>query len=337
MSVVSSLFARKMIENANPGPRVSELLRLVGLDPSAPPDPKQLVTEEAYCTLLETLAGMTRGPLDFHIRTGASMRCEHMGALGLAWKSAPKLGDSFERMVRYSQLVNRVTTFGLRERGDRLHITSQRPGERLGTLLSNEAALVTIWTVIKESAGEDVAPLEVHYRHAPQRSAPALEACFGCSVRFGQSVDALVFPREVSARPNRLGDEGLHRFFGQHLAMELGAETIEAPLDEQVRAEVRQCLNDGVPRVSEIAQRLGMSGRTLQRRLREHDLSYQSLADEARRELAERLLHQTSYSLAEIAFLTGFSEQSAFNRAFKRWSGRTPRSFRLQPQLAAPS
>lgn len=321
-----------MIESASPGPRARELLRLVGIDPSAPPDPKQLVTEDAYCTLLETLAQMREGPLDFHIRMSASMRCEHMGALGLAWKSAPRLGDSFDRLVRYSRLVNRVTTFGLRERGDSVHITSQRAGERLGALLSNEATLVTIWTVTKESAGEDVAPLEVHYRHAPQRSAPALEACFGCPVRFGHSVDALVFPREVSARPNRLGDEGLHRFFGQHLDMELGAETIEAPLDERVRAEVRQCLNDGVPRVSEIAQRLGMSGRTLQRRLRELDLSYQSLADEARRELAERLLHQTRYSLAEIAFLTGFSEQSAFTRAFKRWAGQTPRSFRLSVQ-----
>jgi len=73
-----------------------------------------------------------------------------------------------------------------------------------------------------------------------------------------------------------------------------------------------------------------MSGRTLQRRLSDRGYSFQKVVDEARRELAERLLKGTEYPLAEVAFLTGFSEQSAFNRAFKRWAGQTPRSFRLE-------
>jgi AraC-like DNA-binding protein len=75
-----------------------------------------------------------------------------------------------------------------------------------------------------------------------------------------------------------------------------------------------------------------MSGRTLQRRLSARGYSFQALVDESRRELAERLLKETGYPLAEIAFLIGFSEQSAFNRAFKRWAGQTPRSYRLRAQ-----
>ena len=73
-----------------------------------------------------------------------------------------------------------------------------------------------------------------------------------------------------------------------------------------------------------------MSGRTLQRRLSEQGHSYQGLVDEARRRLAGSLLRETNYSLAEIAFMTGFAEQSSFTRAFKRWAGQTPRSYRLQ-------
>ena len=76
-----------------------------------------------------------------------------------------------------------------------------------------------------------------------------------------------------------------------------------------------------------------ISGRTLQRRLSERGYSFQTLVDESRRQLAEQLLQQTDYSLAEVAFMTGFSEQSAFTRAFKRWAGQTPRSFRLNPQV----
>jgi AraC-like DNA-binding protein len=72
----------------------------------------------------------------------------------------------------------------------------------------------------------------------------------------------------------------------------------------------------------------------LQRRLSELGYSYQTLVDESRRQLAERLLRQTDFSLVEIAFMTGFSEQSAFARAFKRWAGQTPRNFRIQSQMA---
>lgn len=72
-----------------------------------------------------------------------------------------------------------------------------------------------------------------------------------------------------------------------------------------------------------------MSARTLQRRLADEGAVYQELVDEARRELSERLLRTTQYPLVEIAFLTGFAEQSGFTRAFKRWAGETPRSYRL--------
>ena len=84
--------------------------------------------------------------------------------------------------------------------------------------------------------------------------------------------------------------------------------------------------------LSDVAKRLGMSGRTLQRRLSERGYSYQTLVDESRRQLAKRLLRQTDFSLVEVAFMTGFSEQSAFTRAFKRWAGQTPRSFRIDSQ-----
>ncbi|MEM7606283.1 MAG: helix-turn-helix transcriptional regulator, partial [Myxococcota bacterium] len=106
----------------------------------------------------------------------------------------------------------------------------------------------------------------------------------------------------------------------------------EQSLEHRVRIEVSQTLADGVPSISDTAKRLGMSSRTLQRRLSASGYTYQQLIDEARRQLAEKLLRQTEYSVQEVAFLTGFSEQSAFTRAFKRWAGQTPRSFRLAAQ-----
>ena len=80
--------------------------------------------------------------------------------------------------------------------------------------------------------------------------------------------------------------------------------------------------------MAHVAHGLGLSARSFHRRLSEHGMSFKALTEETRRDLAEGLLRDEQHSLAEIAFLTGFSEQSAFTRAFKRWVGRTPASYR---------
>ena len=121
------------------------------------------------------------------------------------------------------------------------------------------------------------------------------------------------------------------------MAKELAELDDDESLEHRVRIEVSQALSDGIPTLSDIAKRLGMSSRTLQRRLADSGHTYQKLIDEARRQLAEKLLRRTEYALNEVAFLTGFSDQSAFTRAFKRWAGQTPRSFRLAAHELASS
>lgn len=93
---------------------------------------------------------------------------------------------------------------------------------------------------------------------------------------------------------------------------------------------ISQSLSEGVPAISDVARHLGMSGRTLQRRLSEQGFTYQHLVDEARRRLALRLLRQNGLLAGRDRVHTGFAEQSSFTRAFKRWAGQTPRSYRLQ-------
>jgi len=100
-------------------------------------------------------------------------------------------------------------------------------------------------------------------------------------------------------------------------------------LVNRVRHEVSKVLGDGLPTLSTIASKLGIGPRTLQRRLSATGHSFQGIVDMARKGVAQQLLRETQYSLAEIALQTGFSEQSGFTRAFKRWAGQTPRSYRV--------
>ena len=129
--------------------------------------------------------------------------------------------------------------------------------------------------------------------------------------------------------PNAVGDDAISRFFDQRVEEMLAEIEEGVPLALMVKTEIGKNLSGGIPKLSTVAKSLGMSARTMQRKLSEDDAVFQDLVDQARRELAERLLRTTSYPLVEIAFLTGFAEQSGFTRAFKRWAGETPRSYRL--------
>ncbi|MEP4431741.1 MAG: helix-turn-helix transcriptional regulator, partial [Hyphomicrobiales bacterium] len=125
-----------------------------------------------------------------------------------------------------------------------------------------------------------------------------------------------------------LGDKGITQFLLSHLDAELSEIRSNTTIEAKTKDAIARALSDGLPKMADIAHGLGLSARSYHRRLAEHGLSFQTLAEKTRRELAEGLLQDDRYSLAEIAFLTGFSEQSSFTRAFKRWVGDTPAAYR---------
>lgn len=145
---------------------------------------------------------------------------------------------------------------------------------------------------------------------------------------FGADIDAIVIPAARLDAPNLVGDQSIWKFFSAHLEENLPEDDV--PFERQIILQIVDKLSEGVPSLNSTAINLGMSARTLQRRLADNGLTYQHLVMQARLELAQSLIGATTYSLAEIAFLTGFSEQSAFTRAFKRWVGKTPGAFKSE-------
>lgn len=331
MGTVSSFFVHKMLEQAGPGVDRAAFIRAAGLDDQKPADPARQMPAESYFRFLEALTDIGEGPPDFHVRGCAAVRCEELGAVGLLWKASPDLRGSFRRLDRYINIIVRSPNqYELVDRNNNVQIIHRNNlGTSRGERLSNEARFVTIVAMARESSHDGFAPLEVHYTHDAVGDPAALEAFFRCSVFFNSSFNGLIVSHESLAQPNRLGDRAIERFFADHLDAQLEALSAEDDLESRVRAAISSALAEGVPSMSQIAEHIGMSGRTLQRRLSDRGQSYQALVESVRREIAERLLQRTDYALAEVAFLTGFAEQSAFTRAFKRWAGQTPRAFRL--------
>ena len=327
------MFVRKVASVVEDKIDKRALLRSVAIEPDSPVDPSHMIPDNEYYAFLERIVEAEDNPTTLPLRAGASMRSNDYGAFGLAWKSAANLRGSFERAERYARVLTSVSTYEVEpaEAGAYMHL--HREGERrLGMRISNEATIASIATISQEVSTRTFRPIAIYFKHPAPKSSTSHEAFFGCPVHFETDKDALLISEETLQTPNKLADAGISKFFETHLESEVSKLEDVPSLDRQVRREVSQSLSEGVPALSDIANCLGMSGRTLQRRLSEQGYSYQSLVDESRRQLAKNLLKQTGFSLVEVAFLTGFSEQSAFTRAFKRWAGQTPRSFRIASQ-----
>ena len=334
MGYIASFFAERFVTNAPPELDKGELRKLVGLAADASPSSDQMILDSDFFRLLEKIAAFGLAGRSIAVTVGSGMRCDDYGAFGLAFKSAETLLNSFHRVERFGKVVTSIANYEVLS-GSNSAFMRVLPGDqdRLGLHMTNELAVAAAVALSREVSTGSVRPDYVSFSHpAPKKILSSFTDFFGCSVRFDADTDGFQTSEETLGHPNRLGDAKTSEFFDTHLESELATLKNDTGLERRVRIQVAFLLSEGVPVLTDVAIRLGMSDRSLQRRLSERGYAYQDIVDEARRELAERLLTQTEYSLAEIAFLTGYSEQSAFTKAFRRWRGQTPRSYRLDVQ-----
>jgi AraC-like DNA-binding protein len=169
----------------------------------------------------------------------------------------------------------------------------------------------------------------VSFVHQPD-DAREIEDVLGCPVRTRAAWAGVALSRDAWRLPLRRRDPILRGVLERH-ADEIAARMPEADdLAAAIRRVLASGLEHGPVRMGVVARDLGLSARTLQRRLAAIGLTYQAVVDRACREAAERQLAASTLALAEIAYLLGYSEPAAFHRAFKRWTGLTPQTFRAQ-------
>ncbi len=330
MSRITSLYVYKVVEQAGEGVETRDLLEELRLAPDGPIDPTKSISSQQYYRFFAALAARDPEGAKLPLRIGAAMRIDDFGAFGLAWKSAPNLRGSFVRSERYGRVLGNAETYSIEKSPEGAYFSLEKDGDgSLGMLLSNETSICAVATLCREVSAGPFSPQGMFFKHSARDDPSVYAAHFGCPVHFASDRDALLLSEESLEVPNKVGDATIAAFFDRYLEGELAKLTPRTSLERQVRQSVSQMLSEGVPTISSIASTLAMSARTLQRRLSDEGYTFQNLVDQARRDLAKQLLRETDYSLAEIAFLTGFAEQSGFTRAFKRWSGQTPRSYRI--------
>jgi len=330
MAQITSLYVYKVVSQASPGVEIRDLIEGLGLSVDGPIDPSQMVSSSDYYAFFAELVDRDPNGLSLPLRIGAAMRSDEYGAFGLAWKSAPNLRGSFARSERYGHVLGNAETYSVEDTAQGAFFNLEKAGgDCKGMQLSNEASMSAVVTISKEVCSTRFIPTAIFFKHAPRGDVGVYESHFGCPVHFMSGRDAVLVSKESIEIQNKLGDQSIAQFFDRHLEQQLNSLRGDVDLQQQVRRAVANLLSEGVPKLSRVASELTMGARTLQRRLSEQGYSYQNVVDMAQKDLAQRLLRETDYSLAEVAFLTGFAEQSGFTRAFKRWAGQTPRSYRL--------
>ena len=265
----------------------------------------------------------------FGIRVGENMLPEDYGTLGLSWKTSWRAKDVFERTIRFNILITNVRGFQAESKDDFTTVTLNRPILRLGHELSNEATIAVCVKMMRVITQKTINPIKVSFVHKKPYNISNYEKFFNCDVNFSQQVNSILFLTKDLDIPTAKADKSISTFLLERLEEEKkGVEKQTNKLIIDITNLIKDSLSSGIPSIKNISELLAMSSRTFTRRLSDAGVTYRDLIKTTQLDLAKEILEDPSKSIGEIAFLTGFSEQSAFNRAFKKWTNQTPSEFR---------
>ncbi|HYP99884.1 MAG TPA: AraC family transcriptional regulator [Polyangiaceae bacterium] len=298
-------------------------------DSSLASDPDARIPLRVETALWDEAARLTNDPA-FGLHAAEGLRPGVFDVIDYAIRTAPTLRASLERLARYNRLVHDAAVFSVSQVGELLCVEHSLQGLKQSAHAA-EFTLASLVVVGGQINGSPIGPSSVAFRHAPQATQSEYVRLFAAVPSFFARENSLTFPLELLERPLPTTDPLLSRVIERHAEALL--EQRPAPAETTV-ARVRRLLcetlgkEEAAVTLAGLARRLRMSERSLQRRLSDEGQTFDGLLDELRHELSIRYLADKKIAIAEVAFLLGYSEPSAFHRAFKRWTGKTPNQVR---------
>ena len=322
---VTTTLARKLEEL---GVRPADVLRVAGLPVGLFDQEKILVTTEELFALYRGLTETSRDPA-IGLKLGTEHRVERYDPVAIAAVSAESFRDALGRLARYKQLTC-PEELHLAERGDECRV-------QFKWLLAHETEppllvdLCFAWVVgiARRGTGGLINPKRLEMCAATGDRA-MYEAHFGCPATFGARQNTIVFSKADLDRPFLTHNADLFAMIAPQLEAELKQALASRAIGEQVKGVLKRLLAGRRPGIEDVARELGLSSRTLQRRLGEDGTTFQQLVQEARRELARHYLLHSALELNETAYLLGYEDAHSFFRAFHDWEGSSPGDWRAR-------
>ncbi|MDH5671252.1 MAG: AraC family transcriptional regulator [Myxococcales bacterium] len=323
----SLLFKQSLWGFAALGLDTDALLRRVGLGMA---DVERLPERIPDSTGLRlwTEAEAQSGRRDLGLSMARFVRVEEYDATGYLIRHSPTLGAALERFSRYGRLVAEGLGFQIEPFGELLTLRRPRVEGRDGHPQIRELVSATCVLLARDLTACDLSPREVHFSHrAPDDTGLAREI-FCAPLHYDSSFDGFVIEASLLETPIEGFDPRLSAILERQAEHLLAEQPERGDFLRDVRSVLAREIRGGNPNAEHVASELGLSQRTLSRRLRALGTSHQQELDQLRCELATRYLRHTDMEVAELSFVLGFSDASAFNRAFKRWMRVSPSEFR---------
>lgn len=306
------------------------IARASGLDPERFDMANERVRLDRLCRYLEALALISGDDL-FGLRSASMFSKGSSGPFGYALLNAPTLRDVLvflgRNMTKISEL--RICTLEVGAK-DAIFEWTYSPL----ILHRDQYVDMTLRQTLahfKPFLGPDIQHCRLELERKRPENINLHKQILGPRTRFGAAINRLIIPTVYLSRTNPDADPRLYAILVQQVEAIPTRNIDTTDTVTSIRLHVVDTLSSGVPTLKDEAGRLGMSARTLQRRLTEAGTSMQDIIDDSRKEMAEKLLTETTLSLSEISFRLGFSAPAAFTRSAIRWFGKTPSAYRKQP------
>jgi AraC-like DNA-binding protein len=308
---------------------VAPLLRKAGLTHQQIDNPTLRLSAKSQIKFLNLVAvGLKDELFGFHLAQDFDLR--EIGTLYYVMASSETLGDALQRAARYSRITNEAVHLEYRKTQEVAVTFEYIDVARHQDRHQIEFFMIALVRLVRHLSGDNWLPTRVHLTHYRDCLHPAFKSFFGCDVAFGGVTDQITFPFALQSVPLTTADPFLHAMLiAQCEDMHIDRQG-PAALRASVENEIAPLLPHGKAQASEVARILGMSQRTLARRLTAERSSFTAILDEMKCDLAKRYLREADLPITTIAWLLGYQEASAFTHAFKRWTGKTPKQARIR-------
>ncbi len=283
---------------------------------------------EQFCHLF-TEASHQTGNDNFGLHFGSDFAPRRLGAIGYAAISSPTLATGLRNMETYFPAHQEQSSFGLIRDDDMLWLSYRINDPQIKDRRHDaELSMGMFLNIFRHALGPDWRPLEIRFEHARPERHLEHEELFGAPVQFGRRTNALAFRPADLDTPMPAADPYLYAIVEAFLQSRSELHEDPENFAESVRNQIKLNLSTTIPTIAEIAQLFGLSDHEFQHELHVHKLSFKSLLKAAREELSLHYLDNHDLPLTEVAILLGYSELSAFSRAFRNWTGMSPQRYR---------
>jgi AraC-like DNA-binding protein len=305
------------------------LLEVSGLSEDDLAEPDRRIPFSRLVTLWTALAEGVPDP-DLGLKVGCRVQANEGGVLGYAMLHSPTLGSAIKRFVRFGRLVATNLEAECEIKRGTWRLYSRRPPPLPGFRQPIDATGAGLVTTVREVTQRQVDPVEVRFSYERPDDLTELRRVFRSDLIFGEPRGSITFRAVDMELPTVKAEGQLSRYLDRLAQQEMAALPRSDTFARRAGRLIWNRLSEGQPAIEDVASELGVSVRTLQRRLREEETTFAEVVEALRKQMSPALLRDRSLAVYEVAYLLGYSDPSAFYRAFRRWHATSPAEYRQQ-------